>query len=562
MVEDTEVSIEALDQLKTERNRFVAFAFISSDVLLECTSAGVIEYASGLTSRLGVENSNDLLGKPLHQFVNGEDHLFLNALLENAWRTGRVRPVGIHMKSTSGQSINPVLGCMRYGNKIYFSLILNAAMLASTVKKEFDRDADTGLMTKDSFLERSQDHIGKATQSDGEEDKTLTLMEISGLSDMSSKNSALAKNIERNVGALLRSWSVNGDSAGTIAPDRFGVVSNGHIDAGKAEQMIGKLCDSKPHDLKIKKVELQLDDANIADEDAARAMMFAINEFSTVEDVSQFSITTLQEGAKRHLNSAWERVTKIRNLIETRDFTMAFQPIVSLETGGLHHFEALARLPGTKSPYELVTFAEKAGMILDLDIMIATRLVETLEQKQRQGQDPKVAMNVSARSLQSTLFVDHFRRIMKAHSKVARQLALEVTETANIIEFGAFNNILQLLRKDGHEISLDDVGTGSTSFETLRQLSVDFVKIDGQYVQSAMSNKKDRAILESVVKLCSGFGFWIIGEMVETLEQQNYLKSVGIEYGQGYLFGKPASELRDLKESRETRGDTTSLVKW
>ena len=119
-----------------------------------------------------------------------------------------------------------------------------------------------------------------------------------------------------------------------------------------------------------------------------------------------------------------------------------------------------------------------------------------------------------------------------------------------------------MLRKDGHEISLDDVGTGSTSFETLRQLSVDFVKIDGQYVQSAMSNKKDRAILESVVKLCSGFGFWIIGEMVETLEQQNYLKSVGIEYGQGYLFGKPASELRDLKESRETRGDTTSLVKW
>lgn len=550
---------EILGQMRQERDRFVAFAFTGSDLLVECAASGKIVFMSGATAALGIEAPSDFVGQSIKELVDQKDHLFIESLFENAWRTGRVRPVAIRLNKNSGKPLRSVLRCMRYGNLLYVGFNLTPVSHGSEVSDE-DLDDATGLMLKDSFVDRAIQQVEQMSAIPGKSQKArLTLMEVDGLSAL--ENQEVADEINASLGALLRSWSNGGDSAGAVGEDRFGVVSDNNVDMAQLESLMEKFSQKTGTDLSFKAVEVSLDTQNMTNEDATRALMYAINSYATVNDVSEYSVTSLEKGAQEYLMSAWERVSRIRDLLEKRNFVMAFQPIVNLETGELHHFESLMRIQGSESPYDMVTFAEKVGMILDFDMMVATQLITMLEEARLKGNTPHIAMNVSARSLQSSLFVQSFRDMMKQSSHLIPQISLEITETSQVGELYGFNSVIQDLRKDGHEMALDDVGAGTTSFETLRHLDVDFAKIDGQYIRRASQNEKDLAVLKSVVDVCKAMNLHLIAEMIETSDQVAHMQSLGVEYGQGYYYGKPIKGQPGLIYPQPDPSDTKSLGK-
>ena len=120
---------------------------------------------------------------------------------------------------------------------------------------------------------------------------------------------------------------------------------------------------------------------------------------------------------------------------------------------------------------------------------------------------------------------------------------LEITESATLADLDAASRIVAEIRGDGHAVCLDDFGAGASSFPYLQALHIDYVKIDGAYVRRAMGERRDRQILEGMIWLCRRLGVKTVAEMVETEAQANALQGLGVELGQGWLYGKPGPDL-------------------
>ena len=138
-------------------------------------------------------------------------------------------------------------------------------------------------------------------------------------------------------------------------------------------------------------------------------------------------------------------------------------------------------------------------------------------------------------------------------------LLFEITQSAQIADLAAANAFIQDLRFRGYRVSLDDFGTGGAAFEQLRALDVDFVKIDGSFVQTALRDAKGRAFITAMASLCRELDIATIAEQVEDLQCVAFLRGCGIEYGQGYLFDHPSLDFDllaglSMSEQRWRRG--------
>jgi EAL domain-containing protein (putative c-di-GMP-specific phosphodiesterase class I) len=183
-------------------------------------------------------------------------------------------------------------------------------------------------------------------------------------------------------------------------------------------------------------------------------------------------------------------------------------------------------------------------MIEDFDLLLIQRTLELLRDRAKNGWQPTVAVNVSGKSIGSNMFVKQLRKIMAEFDNIKKQLSFEITETSKVYDYDRLNKVILMLRKSGHKVYLDDVGSGNTSFETLHGLRVDAIKIEGQYVQKAMSSKRDMAILKSIAEIARQFNIRMIGEMIDSENQVTTLRNLKVQFGQGYLFGKPTIDVK------------------
>jgi EAL domain-containing protein (putative c-di-GMP-specific phosphodiesterase class I) len=119
----------------------------------------------------------------------------------------------------------------------------------------------------------------------------------------------------------------------------------------------------------------------------------------------------------------------------------------------------------------------------------------------------------------------------------------EITETAAVADFAAARRFMGAVRELGCTFSLDDFGVGFSSFNYVKQLPVDYVKIDGSFVRSLVDSQDDQVFVEALSKVAHGFGKKTVAEFVEDERALNMLASFGVDYAQGYFIGKPAEEI-------------------
>jgi EAL domain-containing protein (putative c-di-GMP-specific phosphodiesterase class I) len=148
-------------------------------------------------------------------------------------------------------------------------------------------------------------------------------------------------------------------------------------------------------------------------------------------------------------------------------------------------------------------------------------------------------VNISGRSFEDPVFQDGLLRLLEDNADLRHNLLFELTESMAVADIHATNDFVQALRASGHKVCLDDFGVGAAAFEYLRAIDIDFVKIDGSYVQSALENKKSSHFLRAIAGLCRDLGVATVAEMVEDEYCVKYLITAGIDYGQGYYFGRP-----------------------
>jgi len=159
--------------------------------------------------------------------------------------------------------------------------------------------------------------------------------------------------------------------------------------------------------------------------------------------------------------------------------------------------------------------------------------------KEKEASALKLAVNMSGRSLMSPQFHDALMRVLKERAAPAGRLIFEVTESAALTDLDLADRHIQALRGAGYSVCLDDFGSGAASFPYLKMLTVDSVKIDGQYVRELTKSSREGEMIRHLVNMCRSLDVHTTAEMIEDLAVAEQLKELGVDYGQGFYFGRP-----------------------
>lgn len=249
------------------------------------------------------------------------------------------------------------------------------------------------------------------------------------------------------------------------------------------------------------------------------------------------------------LESTWRSrafiINELEQALKAKQICIFYQPVTNAKTGQLSA-EALVRWQhperGLIPPMEFLPVAERMGLIAKIDDYVFAAVCEQIQQWQSQGfGDIPVSINRSAygfANLDGRLdWIEH----LKAHSIESSLITLEITEGVLMQRSAECRDLLRNLRNFGVKISIDDFGTGYSSLAYLKQLDVDYLKIDKSFVRDLEIDENDRAIIEAIVIMAKRLDIGIVAEGVETESQQRILSEMGCDWLQGYYFSQPLS---------------------
>jgi EAL domain-containing protein (putative c-di-GMP-specific phosphodiesterase class I) len=172
----------------------------------------------------------------------------------------------------------------------------------------------------------------------------------------------------------------------------------------------------------------------------------------------------------------------------------------------------------------------------------------------RAGSDHlKLAINVSGASLLNDAYLERLLTTTNSGPGLRPRLHLEITETATLQDLNAASRRIRALHDAGFRVAIDDFGAGAASFDYLRALPVSAVKIDGRYVRGVDRDERAQTIIKHLVGLCSELNYVTIAEMVEREEEFATVAALGVDCGQGWLFGRPEPEPREPARRTATR---------
>jgi EAL domain-containing protein (putative c-di-GMP-specific phosphodiesterase class I) len=540
---------------RAERDRFVAFAFAAADLLLEVDASGKILFAAGALKSLTGQDSAGLVGRPFYDLLGTSDRPLAKLLLRSLKGGGRLSPITVRLAENASATL--VLGgCRLPTERESYQLTLTVPPTAQSGRDEKgEHDPATGLLTKDSFARLAKERL---TQAGGDGYK-LSLVAVDGIGELRERaDQELAAGFLSALGRHLRAQSANGDAVGQLAEGRYGVIHRDNFDADGFRKQLAELAaavDPKSS-VSVASSTLELTADGLSEADSARTVLYALNTFSTARR-NEFTLASLSDGFQQLVAETATRIRGLRGTLDAGEFSLVYQPIVALEGRGIHHYEALARFPGTgpngASPAEMVAFAERLGVIADFDLAVCERAVSTLEAFADRDR-PTIAINISGRSLEGEIFAAELHSLVRDNAHLAARLMFEITESAHIERLTEVRKLIDAVRDQGFRVCLDDFGAGAASFHYLHNFAVDFVKIDGLYIRNALESERDRAFLKAMASLCQDLGTASIAEMIETEPQAAAMKALGIGYGQGYLFGRPGPALSKPQQAESKIG--------
>ncbi len=245
----------------------------------------------------------------------------------------------------------------------------------------------------------------------------------------------------------------------------------------------------------------------------------------------------------------------LRQAMKKGELDIHYQPIVDLKSGKIVKAEALLRwrhsLRGMLLPDLFIPIAEESGMIVEIGEWLFNEAASRVREWQGKFGDIALSINESALQFSEFSTEKHWLERLEEFGLPRNSIAIEITESVLLKESGRSSERLRSFHEGGIEISIDDFGTGFSSFSYLKQFDVDYLKIDRSFISGLTVNRQDMAITEAVISMAHKLGIRIIAEGVETADQRDMLVSFGCDYAQGFLYSPPlpAEEFEKLLEN-------------
>ncbi len=229
--------------------------------------------------------------------------------------------------------------------------------------------------------------------------------------------------------------------------------------------------------------------------------------------------------------------------LERREIFLNYQPKIDLGTGEVVGLEALARwqspILGEVPPSEFIPIAERSTLIRQVTHRVLEMAVEQMRIWREVGFEVPVAVNISARALDDDQLAPAVARALAVHAVAANALTFEITETALVSSTSRARGVLRAVADLGVAISIDDFGSGFTSFRYLRELDISEIKVDGLFITHLDDAQRDSSIVRSIAELARGFGVRLVAEGIESEELWPTLRGLGCHIGQGFSIARP-----------------------
>lgn len=519
------------------RERLRAFAFAAADMLVETTGGGLITFASGSFEERFGRPARAMIGRDIASLIAPGDQPAFAMAQALAPVRGRMAPMVLHL-ADAGRSPAVVAARAVPGAETHYCFTIGPVPVPAAERGE----VAAAIQSPADFAREAESHMRDGGSG------PLGLVEVQGWQEVKNHLSpAEQQRIRHGLTALM--GDCGPDARGSeLAEGRFGVLGIAHNGmAGltrKLEQFLSR--SSARNIAKVQGTEMSLEAGPMGSATASRVLRYAVSRF-TADGTAGVNAVGGAGGLTGILAQAELRTQVVRAALTGHRFRLLFQPVVSLATRAIHHYEALLRpiaTPGMPmgSIQEFVTFVEAVGLSEVMDLAVMEQALMAL----RSAPGVSVAVNVSGLSLQSAEFAGQMFRLLSEMRLPPGpagkpRLLVELTETAEIEDLATATATWAKLRALGVGLCLDDFGAGAAAFRYLRQFQVDYVKIDGSFVQTADQGARERGIVQSMVELARSAGAKTVAEMIETDEQAALMRELGVDQGQGWLFGKPGA---------------------
>jgi diguanylate cyclase (GGDEF)-like protein len=413
-------------------------------------------------------------------------------------------------------------------------------------------DALTGLPNRSLFT----DHLRVALERTRQNDEYLFCVLFLDLDRFKNINDSLGHPcgdellilVARRLEACIRQT----DMVARFGGDEFAILLDGMQDPSDAMTVAEKVQQAISAPFKLHNHD--------AVTTASIGVALGANNYAEAEDVIRDADTAMYR-AKEHGKARYEifdtamhtrAVTLLRlesdfrRALENQELCVYYQPIVSIESGELHGFEALVRWHhperGIVLPSDFIPLAEETGLIVPLGLSVLREACNQLWKWQQHSVLNRyliMSVNLSGKQLMQTDLTEKVEEVLRESHLDPWHLKLEITESVVMEEPELAAITLAKLRGLGVRLSIDDFGTGYSSLSYLNRFPVDTLKIDRSFVTTMSEADENLQIVKTIVTLAGNLGMEVIAEGVETEEQLNQLKLLKCQYAQGYLFSEP-----------------------
>jgi len=540
-----------------------------ADAVITTDADGRIEYLNPVAEDLTGWESREAIGKTL-----GEVFSILNEatreLVENpvsrALREGHVIAVADHavLVNRRGQEIAIQDSAAPIRDRS--GMIIGAVMVFHDVSKErrlrralayqASHDALTGLINRREFENRLNEALLSA-RSDNHTTHALLYLDLDQFKVVNDTCGHQAGDrLLKQITGILQTRLRAVDKIARLGGDEFGVLMQ-DCNVERA----AKLADSLRQAIRDYRFEgdggamnvgvsIGIVEINSTSESITSVMSAADVACYAAKDSGRNRVHMYQYGAapERHREMQW--VSRLTRACEENRLELYYQPIVPIGSNRdpRGHYELLLRMRGENGelvmPAEFIPAAERYNVMPMIDRWVVSQALGALAHY-RTDSDVRhgytLSINLSGTSLNDDHFLEFLISELQTHDLSPGAVCFEITETAAISNLANVVHFMREFRARGCQFSLDDFGSGLSSFMYLKNLPVDFLKIDGQFIQNMTTDHVDRSMVEAITQIGHAMGIKTIAERVESAEVLACLADIGVEYAQGIYIAAPQS---------------------
>lgn len=530
-----------------DHDRFVKLAFCRADLLLELGSSQEVVFAAGATEVVFGRTPDQMMGAEFLSLVADSDRTMARQILVAAGEQGRIDDATLCLAGIKGRTPRAVIAGYRaadFDGHFFVAMKMDprSHVLVAQVG-DGATDEETALLEEGSFSRLAAERVGAFHASGGR--AQITLMKVENLGELLRKlGASKKKELLATVGEILRDDALGGDAAARIDEESFSFVHPEDLAVEEINEKIEGIAEDADEsgEITVKGYyeTLDADGAGLSEEQVAKALIHTMHRFC--DEGTTGRTNSLSQVVNTMMADTVKTVATIRDIAEQEDLDLVYMPICDMRLGKVHHFEALTRFRDERysgSPFQLVALAEEVDIVHDLDLAICRKAVHGIKTFNDKAPLPPIAVNLSGKSLGNDAFVADLLDFLDTSGVPAGKLMFEITESARVDNLQQINVNIQRFRKQGYKFALDDFGAGSASFDYLNMLDADYVKFDGPVVRRACVTQRGGDLLGTMAKMCTNHNVQTIAEMIEDRQMANQIYYCGIDYGQGWHFGKP-----------------------